>query len=92
MPRDSFIHELAVHRGLLLAAVPSLIMFSLAAFDLVAIKTALIADIILAVIAMTITIFRSGKTRTNSYVTALVSVAVQAVVAAAIIFVKIGAE
>lgn len=92
MPRDNFIHELAVHRGLLLAAIPSIIMFSLAAFDLVAIKTALIADIILAVIAMTITIFRSGKTRSNSYITALISVAIQAAVAAAIIFVKIGAE
>ncbi len=92
MPRADFIHELAIHRGMLLAAVPSLIMFSLAAFDLIAIRTALIADIALALIALTVTIFRSGKTRSNSFTTALVSVAIQAAVAGVIVLVKLGAE
>lgn len=92
MPRTVFIHDLAIHRGLLLAAVPSLIMFSLAALDIIAIRTALIADIALALIALTVTLFRSGKTRTNTLTTALVSVSIQAAVAAAIIFVKLGAE
>lgn len=92
MPRAEFIHEIAVHRGMLLAAIPSMIIFSLAAFDLIAIRTALIAVIALAMVALTITIFRSGKTRTNSYQTALISVAIQVAVAGVIIFVKLGAE
>lgn len=92
MPREEFIHELTIHRGLLFAAVPSLIMFSLAIVGLIAIRTAIIADICLAVIAMTITIFRSGKTRSNSFATAAVSVAVQSAVAGLIIVIKLGAE
>jgi hypothetical protein len=92
MPRDEFIHELAVHRGMLLAAVPSMIMFSLAAFDLVSIRTALIVDIALAMVALSVTIFRSGKTRSNSYITAFVSVAIQVVIAGLIILLKLGAE
>lgn len=92
MPQSDFIHELAVHRGMLLAAVPSLIMFSLAALEIIAIRTALIADIALALIALTVTIARSGKTRSNSFKTAIISISIQAVVAGLIILVKLGAE
>jgi hypothetical protein len=92
MPRDEFIQEIAIHRGMLFAAVPSLIMFSLAAFDLIAIRTALIADIALAMVALAVTIFRSGKTRTNSLKMAVISVAIQVAVASVIVLVKLGAE
>lgn len=92
MPRHEFIQEIAVHRGMLLAAVPSLIMFSFAALGWIAIKTALIADIALALVALAITIFRSGKTRTNSFKMAIISIAIQVVVAGIIVLVKLGAE
>ncbi len=92
MPTRLLVHELTVHRGLLLAAVPSLIMFSLAAFELVAIRTAIIADIALALITLTIAILRSSKTQSNSYTTALISLALQAGVAGLIVLVKLGAE
>lgn len=92
MPREEFIHELTIHRGLLLAAVPSILMFSLAILELIAVRTAIIADICLAVIAMTVTILRSSKTKNNSFSTALISVGIQVAVAGLIIIVKLGAE
>lgn len=92
MPRHEFIQEIAVHRGMLLAAVPSLVLFSFAAFDWIAIRTALIADIALALVALAVTIFRSGKTRTNSYKLAAISIAIQVAVAGIIVLVKLGSE
>lgn len=92
MPRDHVVHEFTIHRGLLLAAVPSVIMLSLAAFELVALRTAIITDICLAVVALTVTILRSAKTSSNSLTTALISVAIQAAVAVLIVLIKLGAE
>lgn len=92
MPRTEFIHEIAIHRGMLLAAVPSMIMFSLAAFDLIALRTALIVDIALAIVALTVTLSRSGKTKSNSLKMASISVLIQAAVAGLIILVKLGSE
>lgn len=92
MPKADFVHEVTVHRGLLLAAVPSMLMFSLAAFELIAIRTAIIADICLVIIAMTLTILQSSKTKSNSLKTALVSVILQSAAAALIVLVKLGGE
>lgn len=92
MPNSELIHELTVHRGLLVAAVPSWLMIGLAWLDLIQIQTAIIAAISLAIVGMTVAILRSGKTRSNTIVTALISIGIQAVVAAAIIFIKLGAK
>lgn len=92
MPRREFVHDIAVHRGLLVAAVPSLLMFLLAAFDLIEIRTAIIAAISLAVVGMTVAILRSAKTRSNSLTTALISIGIQAAVGAVIILIKLGAK
>jgi len=92
MPRADFIHELTVHRGLLVAAVPSVLMFSLAAFGLIELRTAIIAAVSLAVVGMTVAILRSAKTKSNSLTTALISIGIQSAVAAAIIFIKLGAK
>jgi hypothetical protein len=92
MPRTEFIHDLTVHRGLLVAAVPSVLMFGLAAFDWIELRTAIIAAISLAVVGMTVAILRSAKTRSNSLTTALISIGVQSAVAALIIVVKLGAK
>lgn len=92
MKRREFIHELAVHRGLLFAAVPSMLMFSLAAFDVTSIKTAIIADIVLALIALTVTMIIAGKTERNSTKTVIVSIIIQAVIAGLIVLIKLGGE
>lgn len=92
MPRREFIHDFAVHRGLLVAAVPSMLMFGLAAFDLINIRTAVIAAISLAIVGMTVAILRSAKTRSNDITTAIISIAVQAAVGAVIILIKLGAK
>lgn len=92
MPRDEFIHELTVHRGLLVAAVPSWLMFALAWANLIQVNTAIIAAISLAIVGMTVAILRSAKTRSNSLVTALISIGIQSVVAAVIILVKLGSK
>lgn len=90
MPKAEFIHELTIHRGLLVAAIPSLIMLTLAALEIIALRTAIIADISLAFIAMTVTIVQSAKTKSNSLITAGVSILIQAAVAGVIILVKLG--
>lgn len=92
MPRKQFVKELIIHRGLLLAGVSSIIMFTLAAVGLISIQTAIITDIILAIIAITVTIMRSAKTSSNTFVTALISIAVQAAMAGAIILLKLGSK
>ncbi len=92
MSRKQFIKELGIHRGLLLAGTSSIIMFSLAAIGLIEIHTAIIIDISLAIVAITITIMRSAKTSSNSFVTALISIGIQAVIASAIILLKLGAK
>lgn len=92
MQLDQIIHELAIHRGLLLAGLPSIIMLSLAALEFIHLRTAILADITLAVVGMTVAILRSAKTSTNTLQTALISFAFQAAVAAGIILIKFGAE
>lgn len=92
MPRHDFIHELTAHRGLLVAGIPSLAMLGLAALGLIALPTAIIASISLAAISTVVTVLRSGKTKSNSIITALTVAAIQAVVVGLIIVVKLGAK
>lgn len=90
MPRKDFVYEVTVHRGLLLAAVPSVLMLSLAGLDVIELRTAIIADITLALTAMGVTILRSAKTESNSFVTAAISIALQTGFAVAVIVLKLG--
>lgn len=92
MPRSELIHEITIHRGLLVAAVPSLLMLALSSLGAIEVRTAIIASISLAVVGMTVAILRSAKTQSNSLITALISIGLQAVVAAVIILVKLGAK
>jgi len=92
MPRGELIHELTIHRGLLVAAIPSWLVLTLSAVSLIQIRTAVIAAISLAIVGMTVAILRSAKTSSNSFVTALISIGIQVIVAAAIILIKLGAK
>jgi hypothetical protein len=92
MPRAELVHEFTIHRGMLFAALPSLIVLSLAALETITIRTALIADVTIAIAALTIGILRSGKTKSNSFTTALLSVGIQAVIVGGIVLLKIGAK
>ncbi len=90
MPWSEFIHELTVHRGILVSAIPSLLMLGLASIELIEVRTAIIASIALGIVAMSVAILRSAKTSSNSYTTAFISIGIQIVVAALIIFIKLG--
>ena len=92
MPRTELVHEFTIHRGLLVAAIPSLLMLALASLTIIEVQTAIIAAISLAIVGMTVAILRSAKTSSNSLITALISIGIQAAVAALIIFVKLGAK
>lgn len=92
MRRHELIHELTVHRGLLIAAVPSLIMLTFAAVNLIELRTAILTDITLGIISMSVGIIRSAKTATNSIQTALISIGLQAAVAAMVVFVLFGSK
>lgn len=92
MPRREFAHEIAVHRGLLLAGVSSLIMLTLASAHVISLHAAIIADIGLTITAITVTILRAAKTSSNSVITAVISIGVQIIIAGLIILLKIGAK
>lgn len=92
MPRREFIYELTVHRGLLVAAVPAFLMLCFAGLDLIALRTAIIASLVLGLTSVMVAIIRSAKTSSNSLVTAAISVAIQAALAILIIALKLGAE
>ena len=92
MPRSQFTHELTVHQGLLMAGWSSIIMLTLAALSIISLHTAILTDIILTVTALTFTILRGTKSGTNTFVTALISIAVQAVIVGAVVLLKLGAK
>lgn len=92
MPRAEFIHEITIHRGLIVAAVPSLVMFAVAATGIIEVQTAIIAAITLAIVGMTVAILRSAKTSSNSLATAGISIGIQSAAAAVIILIKLGTK
>lgn len=85
MPIPEVVHQLTVHRGLLLAAVPSLGMILLAYASVIDIKTAIVIDIALGLFTMVTTLSRSAKTPKNSYSRASLLIAIQIIVAITII-------
>ena len=89
MPRSLLVRTIVSHRGILVSAVPSLIILSLAAFGVIELRTALITDILLAITAMTILIIRSASTSQNNQTTTLIAVAAQALIAACVVGVKL---
>jgi len=92
MTRKELIDEVTIHRGLLLAAVPSIIMLTLAHFDFISLRTAIIADITLAITALTVTIISTTKHVSNSRLTTIISIALQLVAALGVILLKAGAH
>jgi len=92
MPRKQFAHELTVHRGLLMAGWSTLIMLTLAAFGAVSLHTAILTDIILTITALTFTVLRGTKSGANTFITALISVAIQATIIGFIILLKLNSK
>lgn len=92
MSRNEFAHELLVHRGLLMAGWSSIIMLTLSAFGIVSLYTAILADIILTIVAFTITLLRGTKINNNTLVTTAISVGLQLLIIAAIVFLKLEAK
>lgn len=87
------LHELNVHRGILFAAVPSVIMLTIALFDIIEIQTALIANIAVAMTSLTLATVRAAKSTTdNTLLVAVLSVVAQTIVALLIITAKFSAK
>lgn len=78
-----------VHRGILIAAIPDLIMIGVAALGVISLTTALRTSIVLAIVSMTITIVQSANTRHSTIITTLTSIGIQAVVAILIVQLKL---
>ncbi len=81
-------HELVVHRGLVLAGVPSLLMLMLAGLGFIDLSTALLADIALSVVSLLVTLAKSAKTKENSLGTAVVVGVAHCIVVSVIILLK----
>ncbi len=92
MPRSEFFHELTVHRGLLIAAVPTVLMLLIAFYELIEVRTALIASLSIAAITMIALIVRSANTARNSFKSTAIIVASQTLIALAVIFIKLGGK
>lgn len=92
MPRYRAGHEMMIHRGLLLAALPSLTMLTFVAADWIALATALLIDIVLAGFTLTLTVFRSAKTAHNSWLSATIIALVQLAIILSIVFIKSSAK
>lgn len=92
-PQTTVLHELNTHRGILLAALPSLITLTLAGLDIIEAQTALIANIALAFTSLTITTARAAKSDTdNKYIVAGLSAIAQIIVALLIVTAKFSAK
>lgn len=92
MPWPIFATQIAIHRGLLVAAIPSFLILGVAATGTIELSTALTTDIVLAISATTVLILRAARTSTNSLSTALISASIQLLIAAAVIGVKLASH
>jgi hypothetical protein len=92
MPNYHLTHELSVHRGLLWAGVPSIVMLCMAAFGWIEVSTALLCDVALAGSGLLVSVWRSAKTQHNSYRDAVILSVIQLAVVAAIVAVKSAAK
>lgn len=89
MPASEVRRIVIVHRGILVAAIPTLFMIALATLETLSLATALRTAIVLDIAAMTVTIIQSASTRHNTIITTLISIAVQAVLALIIVQLKL---
>ena len=93
MPRREFAHEIVVHRGILMAGSSSIFMLILAAIGIISLHTAILTDIVLTIASMTVLILRTTtKNASNTFVTAAISIALQAGIVALIILLKLGSK
>lgn len=88
IPRYRLVHEIAVHRGLLLAALPALGLLGVAATGAIDLQTALIADIVLSAFSLATTFARAAKTKHNSLLMASVLTAIQVLIVLGIVWLK----
>lgn len=89
MPRKDITREVIASRGLLSAAISSVIMLLIALTGLIHVQTALTTDIILTLVTLTFIILRSARVMANSWLTGIFSVGIQVVLAMLIIFIKL---
>jgi hypothetical protein len=89
MARGEIIHHVIVHRGILVAALPTIVLLTFSALELISLRAALTTDIVLALIGLGVIVIRSAATTTNNLITALITVILQAGVAATIITLKL---
>lgn len=89
MPKKELLHHIIVHRGILVAAIPTLILLGLASIDAIGLRAALLTDIILALIGLAVLVVRAAVTATSNVQTTVITIAFQTVAAVAIISLKI---
>jgi FtsH-binding integral membrane protein len=91
--KTTVLHELNVHRGVLLAGLPSVIMLLLALMNVVELQTALITNIAVAVTSLTIATVRAAKsTSENTFMVAILSITAQTIVGLLIVAAKFSAK
>lgn len=89
MPRKELLHEVLVHRGILMAALPSLTIMTLVLMGVTSLANGLIADIALAVTTLVIAIYRSSLVKHNNLIESVASVLIHVLVAVFIVALKL---
>lgn len=92
MSRAELAHEFIIHRGLWAAGWSTIIMLGLAALSVISLHTAILADIILTITALTFTVLRGTKSGANTFITTLISAGIQAAIIGSIILLKLNSH
>ena len=89
IPRAKLARSVIAHRGILDSALPSIILLTVAAFGIISIETALITDVVLAMTTRAVMTIQASKSTYSNIKIAVISVAIQFVIGAAIIGIKL---
>ncbi len=89
IPRAKLARSVVAHRGILDSALPSIILLAVAAMGIISIETALIVDIALAATTMAVMTIQASKSTYGNVKNAIISVAIQFIIGAAIIGIKL---
>lgn len=89
MPREKAIDYLITHRGILIGALPTIILLGIAWTGIIEVRTALLTSIIVAGAVILLLIFYAAQTTADSKKITLLAIIIQAIVAAVIIGIQI---
>lgn len=89
MPREKAMNYLIMHRGILVATLPTIILLLIAWTGIIQVKTALLTSMIVACTVILFLIFYAAQTTANSKKITIAAILIQAIVAATIISIQI---